>query len=264
MLRRAVLQRAAATALLALFAVTGISGAHPPEDEMTEVPTLQVRGSAEVRADPDEATVRLGVLAQEPTAREAQSHTNEIAAGILSGLEELDIPQSDIQTSELRLHPVYASPPQPRPSRPGEPQEPKIVAYQATNVVAVRLTDLAKVGPAIDAGLEAGANRLEGVAFGLQNDLPVRKEALRRAVREGRAKATAIAEALEVELGEVLEVGEGGVSVRMPRFSEGMAMMRAEAASATTPVAAGQIIVSAEVSIRYRIRGARTEPGAGR
>ena len=261
--RRVVLQRAAAV-LLGLFAVTGIAGARSSEDEMTEVPTLQVRGSAEVRADPDEATVRLGVLAQEPTAREAQARANEIAGGILSGLEGLEIPPSDIQTSELRLHPVYASPPQPRPSRPEEPRKPEIVAYQATNVVAARLTDLAKVGPAIDAGLEAGANRLEGVTFGLQNDLPVREEALRLAVREARGKATAIAEALGVELGTVLKVDEGGVSVRLPRFSEGMAMMRAEAATATTPVAAGQITVSAEVSIRYRIGETRTEPEAGR
>lgn len=246
--------RAAATALILVFVGIGAVGAQPPEDEMAEIPTLQVRGSAEVRADPDEATVRLGVLAQEPTAREAQSRANEIAAGILEGLARLDIPQSEVQTSELRLNPVYASPPQPRPSRPEEPQEPRIVAYQATNVVAVRLTDLSRVGPAIDAGLEAGANRLEGVSFGLQDDLPVRAEALRRAVREARTKAQAIAEALGVELGEVREVSEGGVSVRMPRFSEGMAMMRSEvAASASTPVAAGQITVSAEVSIRYRI-----------
>lgn len=258
---QAVSQRIGVTVLIALLAGTGIAGAHPPEDEMTEVPTLQVRGTAEVRADPDEATVRLGILAQEPTAREAQSRANEIAAGILSGLESLRIPPSDIQTSELRLNPVYAPPPQPRPSRLEEPREPEIVAYQATNVVAVRLTDLSKVGPAIDAGLEAGANRLEGVVFGLQDDLPVREEALRRAVREARTKANAIAEALAVELGEVLEVSEGGVSVRTPRFSEGIAMMRAEAASVTTPVAAGQITVSADVSIRYRIGEARTEPG---
>jgi uncharacterized protein YggE len=249
-----MLQRAAAVAWIALLAGVGSAGAQPPTDETTEVPTLQVRGSAEVRADPDEATVRLGVLAQQPTAREAQSRANEIAAAVLAGLRELDIPESDIQTSELRLNPVYAPSPQPRPVRSDEPQEPKIVAYQATNVVSVRLTDLSKVGPAIDAGLEVGANRVEGVTFGLQNDLPVRQQALRRAVREARSKAKVIADALEVELGKVLEVTEGAVSVRMPRFPGGVSMMRSEvAAAAPTPVAGGQITVSADVSIRYRI-----------
>lgn len=232
---------------------SGIAQAEPQADAGAEVPILNVQGSAEVRATPDEATVRLGVLAQEPTAREAQAQANEIAAGILAGLEGLDIPESEIQTSELRLSPVYGPPPKPQPTG-SEPEEPKIVAYRATNVVTVRLDELAKVGPAIDAGLEAGANRLEGVTFGLQDDLPVRQEALRKAVAEAQAKARALAQALDVELGEVLQVNEGGVSVRTPRFSEGMSMMRVEAASvAPTPVAAGQITVTAEVSIRYRI-----------
>lgn len=248
-----MLQRVVVMVVVALLVGTVSVGAPTPEEEMAEVPTLEVHGSAEVRAEPDEATVRLGFLAQEPTAREAQTRANEIAAGILEGLAKLDIPQSEVQTSELRLNPVYASP-QPRPVGSEGPREPEIVAYQATNVVTVRLTDLSRVGPAIDAGLEAGANRLEGVSFGLQDDLPVRAEALRRAVGEARTKAQAIAEALGVELGEVREVSEGGVSVRLPRFSEGMAMMRSEvAASASTPVAAGQITVSADVSIRYRI-----------
>lgn len=226
--------------------------AQSPENDMNDVSTLNVRGSAEVRAAPDEATVRLGVLAQELTARAAQSRANEIASAILRGLTALEIPESEIQTSELRLHPVFAPQPQPRSTRE-EPEEPRIVAYRATNVVSVRLTDLDKVGPAIDAGLEAGSNQLQGVEFGLQDDLPTREEALRLAVKEARSKAQALAEALEVELASVLEVNEGGVSVRMPRFADNVAMMRAEAASIGTPVAAGQIVVSAEVSIRYRI-----------
>jgi len=232
---------------------SSIAQAQPQGDAGTEGPILNVQGSAEVRATPDEATVRLGVLAQEPTAREAQARANEIAAGILAGLEGLDIPPAEIQTSELRLTPVYGPPPKPQPAGT-EPEEPKIVAYRATNVVTVRLEELDKVGPAIDAGLEAGANRLEGVTFGLRNDLPVRQEALRKAVTEAQAKAQALAQALNLELGEVLQVNEGGVNIRTPRFSEGMSMMRVEAASvAPTPVAAGQITVSAEVSIRYRI-----------
>lgn len=232
--------------------VAGAAWAQSPENPMKDVPTLNVRGSAEVRAAPDEATVHLGVLAQELTARAAQSRANEIASAILRGLTALGIPESEIQTSEMRLHPVFAPQNPPRPAQT-EPEEPRIVAYRATNAVSVRLTDLDKVGPAIDAGLEAGSNQLQGVEFGLQNDLPTREEALKLAVREARSKAKALTEALDVGLGPVLEVSEGGVSVRMPRFGDGVALMRAEASSVGTPVAAGQIVVSAEVSIRYRI-----------
>ena len=87
-----------------------------------------------------------------------------------------------IQTSELTLSPTYA--PAPRP-QPGEtPQAPRVSGYAASNVVSIALEKLDQVGPLIDAGLAAGANRLEGVAFGLRHDEAARQAALRQAVGE--------------------------------------------------------------------------------
>src|SRR5262249_37068994 len=129
---------------------------------------------------------------------------------------------------------------------------PRIVAYNATNSVSVRVSNLSLVGGVIDAGLKAGANQLEGVQFGLRNDTPSREEALKQAVQEARSKAQVMADALRVDLADVLEASEAGVSV-VP-FAEGGASPRvAFAASAETPVSPGQIQVHANVTIRYRI-----------
>ena len=43
--------------------------------------------------------------------------------------------------------------------RTDRPQEPRIVGYRASNVIEVRLDDLEKVGPVIDAGIEAALER---------------------------------------------------------------------------------------------------------
>jgi uncharacterized protein YggE len=222
---------------------------HGAEGHMEPVPSVNVVGSAEISAAPDRATVRLGATAQKPTAREAQAEVNRVANAILAGLTSLGIARDDIQTSELNLYPVYAQS-DPRPVR--EAQEPRIVGYQASNVVAVHLTDLAKIGPAIDAGLAAGANRLEGVSFELADELPVRLRALREAAVQARAKAAAIAEAVGAELGPILQLSEGSVSIDVPRFALARAGA-AEFAGADTPVSPGQIRVRAEVSARYRI-----------
>jgi uncharacterized protein YggE len=126
------------------------------------------------------------------------------------------------------------------------------VAYNAANTISVRLQNLPLVGPVIDAGLKAGANQLEGVQFGLRNDLPARQEALKHAVEEARGKAQTMAEALHVNLGEVLEASEAGISVvdRVEPFAASRAMV---AAAPETPVSPGQIQVNANVTIRYRI-----------
>ncbi len=210
------------------------------------VPALTVSADGEARVSPDEATVRLGVSAQAPTAREAQNQVNKTAGAILEAVRRLGIPADRIQTSELNLGPVYG---QGRPDR--EPQEPQIVGYQASNVVSVQVEQLDKVGPVIDAGLAAGANRLDGVIFGLRDDRKARAEALTRAVEEARVKADALARALKVRLVRILEVAEGGIAVAPQPFMK--SRMAMETAMADTPVSPGQVGVSASVTVRWEI-----------
>jgi uncharacterized protein YggE len=211
------------------------------------VPVLTVSADGESRVAPDEATVRLGVFAQAPTAREAQNQVNRTAGAILEAVRKLGIPADRIQTSELNLGPVYG---QGRPDN--EPQEPRIIGYQSSNVVSIQVEQLDKVGPVIDAGLGAGANRLDGVMFGLRDDRKARAEALTNAVDEARTKADALARALKVRLVRILEVAEGGVAV-MPQPMVRGRMAMESAAMADTPVAAGQVGVSANVTVRWEI-----------
>lgn len=224
----------------------GPAGSAEPHEPV--VPVLSVQGVGESRVAPDEATVRLGVLAQAPTAQTAMTQANLAANAILAAVRKLGIKAEDIQTSELNLNPVYANDPQPQ--RGGEP---RISGYQATNVVSVRLTNLEQVGPVVDAGLEAGANRLDGVMFGLRNDAAARAEALTRAAEAARAKAETLARALRVRLVGIIEVVEGGVSVFQPVYRGGARMAMDAAMSADTPVSAGQVGVDANITLRYRI-----------
>lgn len=236
-----------ALAVLALLAAP--LAAHEEEEgmKMDVVPVLTVSGSGQARVAPDEATVRLGVTAQAPTARAAQEQVNVVANAVLAAVRKLGVKAEDIQTSDLSLNPVYSQ------GRGQENQEPRITGYQASNVVSIRLEDLTKVGPVIDAGLAAGANRLEGVFFGLRNDEAARAEALTDAVREARSKAEALARALRVRLVEIVEVAEGGVSISPPPSPFRGRVMAEMAMDASTPVSSGQVGVEASVTVRYRI-----------
>jgi hypothetical protein len=215
-------------------------------DAPTPLPVLVVNGTAQVLVAPDEATVRLGIVRQSPNAQNAQEQANAVAQEILSGIGKLGIPANQIQTARLVLSPIYA------PRGPDSRDAPRIVAYNATNTVSVRVDNLSLIGSVIDAGLKAGANQLEGVRFGLRNDLPSRQQALKQAVEEARSKAQTMADALRVNLVEVLEALEGGVSIvdRLEPLAGGRVMA---AAAAETPVSPGQIEVNANVTLRYRI-----------
>ena len=230
-----------AMALGTVFAAAGL--AQVPAQP--QPPVLVVSGNAIVMAAPDEASVRLGIVRQAPAAQAAQNQANAVAQQILNEIRQLGVMPQQIQTARLILTPIYA------PRSPESRDAPRIVAYNASNTVTVRVEDLSLVGPVIDAGLKAGANQLEGVQFGLRNELPFRQQALKQAVNEARSKAEAMAEALKNNLGEVLEISEGGSIT--PRFD--MAQTRAfeAAAVAPTPVSPGELQVDANVTIRYRI-----------
>lgn len=217
----------------------------PPYLPSTPVPVLTVSGDGEARVAPDEATVRLGMLAQAPTARAVQEEVNRTVNAVLAAVRKLGVPAEQIQTSELNLNPVYAQ-------NRGNEGEPRIAGYQASNVVTILLRKLDQVGPVIDAGLGAGANRLDGVSFGLRDDQGARAQALTEAVAAARAKAQALAQALKLRLVRILEVAEGGVQVTPQPMMKSRVMMQAGMAE-STPVAAGQVGVNATVTVRWEI-----------
>lgn len=231
-------------AALLLAIVWGCSASRADE---AETPYLEAGGRGEAAAEAERAEVRLGVGSQRESAREAQQETNRIAGRILEALAAAGIPKKQIQTSRLQLQPVYAS----RRSSGGQPDPPRIVGYRADNVVSVRIEDLARLGPAIDAGLGAGANRLEGVRFGVRDPEALRRRALAAAVRDAHAKARTMADALEVELGRVQSLHESGGGVRGAAMAARAAF--AEADGAPTPVAPGEIRMQASARIRWAI-----------
>lgn len=233
--------------LMAAFCSTAfaqVNGILPqPPDQIV------VTGNAEVDAAPDIATVRLGVLHQSTSAKDAQDQANRTGLAILKAIGALGVPSQQIQTSRLTIMPVYSQ------QRPNNNDAPRIVGYSASNMISVTLENLSQIGPVVDAGLDNGANQLEGVRFGLKNDGPAREMALRQAVAEAQSKAAAMASALSIRLGTPLEVSESGVSI-VPFEQDGVNSPRllvAAQAISPTPVSTGQMTVHASVMIRYRI-----------
>ena len=228
--------------LSAVLLLTALTGA--PLAQL--VPSLTTTGSGEVRIEPDMATIRLGAVSRGLTAREAQDGVNLALTAIVAAVEEAGIERGEIQTSQLALQPVYSN-----TRRSGE--TPTIAGYTASYTIAIRITRLELVGPVVDKGLQAGANRLDGLTFGVVDDAPYRREALQAAIRDARMKAEALAEAAHVKILEVLEIAEGGVAIRpLPVVGRGVALAM-EGVSVSTPVLPGQVTVSGSVTVRYRV-----------
>lgn len=227
--------------VLAVALAFGVATLAEAQNDRPEPRSIVVTGNGTVRADPDVAYVRLGVSSRAKTAKDAQAQTNAAIAKFYAALDALRIDRKDIQTSRLTLNAYYDNP------RPG--QRPEIAGYEAENVIAVRLTDFAKIGPVVDAGVEAGVNNMQGVSFSII-DTKARMDALQAASREAKAKAEAIASALGIRLGAILVVNEGGsYAPPMMEYARGAAMDMKQG----TTVSPGQLDITANVTIRFAI-----------
>jgi uncharacterized protein len=205
--------------------------------------TISVTGEGKVEIAPDMATLNLGVTTEADTAAAALKANSDGIAGALSRLKDAGIAERDLQTSGLTLNPRY--------DYGSSGGEAKITGYIASNMVTVRVRDLAVLGQTLDAVVTDGANTLGGLSFGLQEPDSTMDEARRRAVADATHKATLYAEAAGVKLGRIMSIADQG------NYGGPQPMMMAEARFAkdagSVPVASGELTVGATVAVTYEI-----------
>ena len=237
--------RFALPAALALAAFTATAAtAQQPMPMHPDMPsTIRVTATGEARATPDRAWADFGVETEGATAQAAAAENAARMERIVAALVRAGVERANIQTSGYNVFPVYAE----TPRGVGEPQ---IRGYRVANTVSAQTDDVRGTGTLIDAALSAGANRVNGVRFGLRNPEQARAEAMRDALRRARAEAEVISGGLGVRLGRVLDASTASTPTVYP------VMRRMEAAMAdvaSTPIEPGQQDVSAQITVVYAI-----------
>jgi len=200
---------------------------------------LTVTGTGQVVASPDMARLSLGVLAQARTAAQAVRDMSADMEKVMASLTAAGVAQEDIQTSGLRVDVQQ--------SYDEATQSSRITGYIAATDVSIQVLDLSKLGQTLDAVVQEGANQMNGLRFDLQDREPALNDARRAAVADALAKAALYAQAAGMALGPVQSLTEGVASSGTPQPMMRMAMDSTE----NVPVAAGQITISADVTVTW-------------
>lgn len=203
-----------------------------------ETAHITVTGEGTATAVPDMAEITLGVVAQNATAAAAMAEASAVTQAIFDTLPRFGIAPSDVQTSDLSLAPLYDQ------RMSGE--APRVTGYQAANRVTVRVRALDRLGPVLDAVLDSGANRMDGLRFSVSDPAPLLDRARRRAVEDARRRAETYAQAAGLTLGPVLSITEGGATF-------GPEPMFEMARSSAVPIAAGETELRASVTMRFAL-----------
>jgi len=235
MSRTAMLRTASAAVLILGLGLTGAQ-ADPAR-------TITVSGLGEAHGAPDQAQLSAGVATVAPTADAALAANARKMTSVFDALKRMGVPERAIQTANFSVQPQYADNPR------GGVQS--ITGYQVSNEVDVTLDDTKKLGPALDALVGAGANQINSVGFDIKDSHALLTAAREAAIGDARARAETYAHAAGVSVGGVVSIQENGGGEIAPM---GKAMMVMRGARAPTPVAAGEMDVTANVTVTFELK----------
>jgi len=223
------------------------------EEETQTIPrTMIVVGQGKVSSQPDIAMATVGVQVTSPDIKEATSEASATMEEIMAALKAMDIADSDIQTTSYSINYERRPDFEVRVSPESDATEPE-GRYHVSNMVNIKIRDLDKVGQVLDEVVNAGANSIWGVNFGIDDMSELESEARAKAVEDARARAEELAELSGVKLGSVIQVSEiVGSSAYVAGYvvPEMAARVMGGGAGPTSP---GELQVTTQLQITFAI-----------
>ena len=208
---------------------------------------LSVSATGEAEARPDRAAFQVGIESFGATGEAASSANRESIAKLLAALKAAGVPEADIQTRTLAIQRLDWGP------RKGQ--------YQASNIVAVTVREIARTDAALAAATGAGANLMSGPDLTMSDAEAAANSAYAAAYANARKRAEAYAGAAGMEISRVLTIRDGG-GTQGNRYIPGapppppvavsvQAMERAEEGSIIQP---GQTTSAVSVQVDFALR----------
>lgn len=225
--------------------------AQAPAGETTLPRTITVVGSGTVTMTPDVATANIGVETSAADVKDAIDEASETMAAVLEALTDAGVAEKDVQTAGFNVWADRSSGPVPmvEGSRTVGGEE---ITYRVNSNVRVIVRDMTAVGAVIDAAVEAGANAIYGVSFGIDEPEALASEAREKAIADALSKAEELAALNNVQVGEVLSVSE--VIGQTPYYGVQRMAAAADGLGGAGPFTPGEQEVSLQLQVVYAIR----------
>lgn len=227
---------------LFLSACTAASTSNTATNATTEK-TISVQGQASLLATPTQATLTLAVTTFNEDGTHAQSENTEKMNQTFATLEDLKIPKEQIKTTAYQITQRF--------NYTSETTE--VAGYDVTNQIGITLTDLNLVSQVIDQTVKQGVNQMNHIQFSLSKEKQqeLYQEALTQAVLDAKSKAETLAKAAKVKIKHPYQITESSNNFTTPRYETSEVMLEKSFAS-DPPIASGELVVEARVSVDYR------------
>jgi uncharacterized protein YggE len=236
------------TKVLAIVFVSFFSaGTLRAQQQVVLPPLVNVSGQGEVKVQPDEIILNLGVEVRDRNLEEARKQNDKKVAAILTYLRKNGVDPKHVQTTYMSVQPIYTG------DQYGQ-STPEF--YLAQKTMTVTIKNIGKFDEVLAGVYKAGANRVDGIHFRSTELEKHREQARKLAVNAAKAKAQALSSELGTRIGKVYAITESS-SEGHPRpfygaYNKMMEMAQDVSADGPT-ISPGQITITANVQVSFTL-----------
>ena len=183
--------------------------------------TITVTGTGTAEVKPDQATLRMSIVAREATLAAAQKSAADVTTKVLKMTDRMHIDRDQVDTTGASVRPDY------RWNRDKEEQE--FHGYIAERQISVVIKDLERLGAVIEGAVGAGVNQISPPHLDSSKRRQTYRKALRAAAADAKENASQLADTLGAKLGQVISINSGFNAPRPPApYAANMRAMAAE------------------------------------
>lgn len=217
--------------------------------------SISVTGEGEAVSIPDTAVFSFSVSADGDTVDEAQDQVTEKMNAILDELDDRDVDDKDIKTTNYSIQPKYRFETINCITTPCPPSRRVQDGYTVSHNVSVKVRETDEAGEILSLMGKMGVSNLSGLSLTVDDPDQVTEEARADAIAEAKEKAKRLADDLGVKLVRVVSFYDntGGVPYYAESFGADTEILRASA-SPTPNIPVGENKVVVNVTVVYEIR----------
>ncbi|MCC7207832.1 MAG: SIMPL domain-containing protein [Anaerolineae bacterium] len=231
---------AAGALLVAVLVMQAAAPARAQDSGTPDRRTITVNGVGTVSISPDTAYIRVGVDVVNAALSEALSSARTGMEAVMAALTGAGIAPEDIQTDQYTVF---------REDRFEPTTNTSANVFRVINIVRVTVRNVDQVADVLNAAVDAGANAINSVEFGVADVRPTESSARTLALDDARARAAELAAAVGGTLGEVLTIQETGGFVPFDQFARGMG-----GGGGAGPVSPGSLQVSVSLVVTFALQ----------
>jgi len=216
---------------------------------LTALPnTVFVGADGKFETAPDTALIQFNISAQADTAKAAYEQASKAAESTRQVLRSNGIDPKSAEIGFFSVNPMYDWK---NPKR-------KVIGYQVTTSVSLKLKDFAKIGPITQQLADADVSESQSLSYTLDNIDEAKTKAVADAYRRARASAQSLATAAGRALGELsyasVDTAEN-IRIYAPMQRKGGPLMAMESvAPPTGEFTPQQVTVTSHVNAMFTLK----------